>query len=1036
MHNGEVPAKKQKAKSVLIFSAITALFVGIVGYESIKENRTNDVFNTPEKKIPILSNFTRDSYHKPDKVELALLNAQNHHFSNKIIALKEEAHENSKRLHAIQIALITAEKEKDNQQILKLKENLLKDRELSEKLHENLSKLQNEIQEKESEIVNLESTIDRLNNLLGSEQLKKEELRQHFENEIQIVENKTKDESQSLKNQLSTLQEEKTDLEKKIQEQIAYIEKLEDETTKRELALLDKELEADAIVQEYRSKEKESGNESKNLSFVLETEQLTTKHLQKELHYLESELAVTLQKIKEHESLFRESQAENEKKQETLNLLNQELLKKDQLLSYNSNEHELTKQNANQTLKELTETHIHQLHDTTIKDDLLVTLTKEVEQYKTELEHLKALHNSLSHDRNALKNHIEEKNQALKTLEENLAYTNEQHQAITQAHEENIQKLNASLEKELEKTKDLENSINRYEALLKEHANLREEEKNYSLEFQKQLEALSHELQQKEHELSELKEVSSLKQQSNEELSELLSFHEGKLIGYKETLAESFQLKEEIEKLQKLIEEKENFERLAKENKEGLENELKNLKEILEIRENELILTQEAFENKNALHQELYSQFEKEKEDKTKVQLEFDQLNQILTKKESELQNFQEMSALTNETNNQLNALVAFYEEKISNLESSESEKLLLNQKIREELEQYQKALENALILQDEEKKNAKDVEEKLKELEELYRQKENELSSTKETASSTEQINLNLAKEIEETKLKFENSLKAYEEAQNKTIENEKNLHELSEALLFREKELTEIRSLYHETEINNQKLSEEIQKQNQILNDSIEKYNQAELKAVEAEKNLLELSLRLKSQENALVDISQAHLSEKNKNKELSDELLKHQQELSNALLKYEETRRETNENEKELHDLIQLLVGRENLLLKAVEEKENNLLQQKETESENKNLINKLEQSRQNLQNELEKARASYATLVNSLNETTNVSDALSHHAIKSHTVTPGDTLRGIALRYYGSPNRWREIYQANKDQILNQDKIPVGTVLRIP
>lgn len=49
---------------------------------------------------------------------------------------------------------------------------------------------------------------------------------------------------------------------------------------------------------------------------------------------------------------------------------------------------------------------------------------------------------------------------------------------------------------------------------------------------------------------------------------------------------------------------------------------------------------------------------------------------------------------------------------------------------------------------------------------------------------------------------------------------------------------------------------------------------------------------------------------------------------------------------------------------------------------------------------------------------------------------HTVVPGDTLWGIASRYCGSGPRWKEIYEANRDQIRNPHWIYPGQQFRIP
>ncbi len=49
---------------------------------------------------------------------------------------------------------------------------------------------------------------------------------------------------------------------------------------------------------------------------------------------------------------------------------------------------------------------------------------------------------------------------------------------------------------------------------------------------------------------------------------------------------------------------------------------------------------------------------------------------------------------------------------------------------------------------------------------------------------------------------------------------------------------------------------------------------------------------------------------------------------------------------------------------------------------------------------------------------------------------HTVTDGDSLSRISLRYYGTANRWQEIYQANRDALQGSNALRVGQQLRIP
>ena len=52
------------------------------------------------------------------------------------------------------------------------------------------------------------------------------------------------------------------------------------------------------------------------------------------------------------------------------------------------------------------------------------------------------------------------------------------------------------------------------------------------------------------------------------------------------------------------------------------------------------------------------------------------------------------------------------------------------------------------------------------------------------------------------------------------------------------------------------------------------------------------------------------------------------------------------------------------------------------------------------------------------------------------VRYHTVGEGDSLSRISMRYYGTPNRWQEIYQANRDVLQGSSALRVGMQLRIP
>jgi len=51
-------------------------------------------------------------------------------------------------------------------------------------------------------------------------------------------------------------------------------------------------------------------------------------------------------------------------------------------------------------------------------------------------------------------------------------------------------------------------------------------------------------------------------------------------------------------------------------------------------------------------------------------------------------------------------------------------------------------------------------------------------------------------------------------------------------------------------------------------------------------------------------------------------------------------------------------------------------------------------------------------------------------------RTYTVVAGDSLSKIAKKLYGDANKWRQIYEANRDLIKNPDLIKPGQTFKIP
>ena len=53
-----------------------------------------------------------------------------------------------------------------------------------------------------------------------------------------------------------------------------------------------------------------------------------------------------------------------------------------------------------------------------------------------------------------------------------------------------------------------------------------------------------------------------------------------------------------------------------------------------------------------------------------------------------------------------------------------------------------------------------------------------------------------------------------------------------------------------------------------------------------------------------------------------------------------------------------------------------------------------------------------------------------------APRTYTVAAGDSLSKIAKKFYGDGNKWKRIFEANRDTVKNPDLIHPGQVLKIP
>jgi nucleoid-associated protein YgaU len=73
---------------------------------------------------------------------------------------------------------------------------------------------------------------------------------------------------------------------------------------------------------------------------------------------------------------------------------------------------------------------------------------------------------------------------------------------------------------------------------------------------------------------------------------------------------------------------------------------------------------------------------------------------------------------------------------------------------------------------------------------------------------------------------------------------------------------------------------------------------------------------------------------------------------------------------------------------------------------------------------------------AGLVNLIQVSSEVPAQSAQSSGRTHTVQRGETLSGIAQKYYGRASEYQKIFEANRDKLSDPDKVREGAILVIP
>lgn len=171
------------------------------------------------------------------------------------------------------------------------------------------------------------------------------------------------------------------------------------------------------------------------------------------------------------------------------------------------------------------------------------------------------------------------------------------------------------------------------------------------------------------------------------------------------------------------------------------------------------------------------------------------------------------------------------------------------------------------------------------------------------------------------------------------------------------------------------------------------------------------------------------------------LHDEISEKERALSQIVERDRETQFDYNQLQVELRSLQ----AERDLLERKYSEQLNLLLEQQELVntlsndlSAQKEAMNQIERSRQEIAYELENTNKENTPFIRELTKRMNhstTSKEVSSTTI-THVVAEGDTLSSISMQYYGTPNRWIDVYNANRKMIPNKNSLNDGIKLIIP
>lgn len=891
--NSDLKPKDHKRKTTLMLSAITCLFMCVLGYEMVREE-SNDTHGDGPKRIEIVTPQKTHQGFNTDQRQLALLNAQNQHLSQKILSFKDEAKNASERLHTMQVAMTAVQKKVESEKVIALQGVIREKEKAQQALQNTIANLEAEIADHKEQILSMEASIETFQEMIELHKRSKDQLIANYKSkldhlqtaldeekslllaQIHEIEGSKHEERERLTHIILDLEERQKLLQNESAEHAEEIAFLENELNKYSLIALQKDEELDSI---YTS-QKENDSRVQDLATIIQLEQLLSSQNETELHYLSSSHAAKEQAIRELElsldnSKNRIAEVETLLASHTTDLMAKEdainVLQETQQLSqkeYEARIHALAK-NLDSEKQAYEAQLIAQESELSALKALNETLGQEIlkkEETNTTLafekQHQEAKLKSLESD-------LEHKLVSIEKLEEQLSLLDEDSSKAKLAHETRER----SLTEELAALQKLNGDLQVELSLLSEEKVTLEAKMHEASDLQL---ALQDKLREHENDLaSKAEEIERLKasfDQSHEELAALQQELSQALI---QALEQNKTHESTIAELQKELDSIITKSAVAEAKNTSLETELGALQQKLEEQQLSYRLLEEN-DTRSLTIETQAKELELTKATLAKIQSEYDSERQNAFLLESQI------DSLKNSLTNYENALASQSEEFNRSLEAKNQELEVVERSLKEALSHYEEAIARADSLEGE-----------VTELNKLAREKELVFA---EAQFQSERLN----EELTQYQQSLESTLAAFEIEQNKSQTFQAKLDELSQAMIVKD------------DEFNKQKLE---------LASLSEKHALAETKLGELELKLVHL--------NQVLDASTQELARKNEESLLQRwENEKMSQELAEAFAVNDEVSLRSNALESKLEELASLISMREQAIAELENTNQNRL------------------------------------------------------------------------------------------------------------